>query len=90
MSQLTPTEVEHLDQLRRERMVQLSAEAGERAALEARHGAVWNTEELKRDFEVEGFMAPFVVVRRRSDGRRGSLEFQGQPRFYFNFKGDSK
>jgi hypothetical protein len=27
-----------------------------------------------------------VVVRRRSDGGKGSLEFQHQPRFYFNFQ----
>jgi len=39
---------------------------------------------LGREFEVAGFMAPFVVVRRRSDGEKGSLEFQNNPRFYFN------
>jgi hypothetical protein len=31
-------------------------------------------------------MAPFVVVRRLSDGQKGSLEFQHHPRFYFNFQ----
>ena len=30
-------------------------------------------------------VAPFVVVRRKGDGKKGSLEFQHQPRFYFNF-----
>lgn len=29
-------------------------------------------------------MAPFAVVRRKSDNQRGSLEFQHDPRFYFN------
>lgn len=46
---------------------------------------MWNTEELGQEFEVIGFMAPFVVVRRKNDGRKGSLEFQHNPRFYFRF-----
>ena len=41
---------------------------GSREALEAQHGQVWSTEELQQDFEALGFMAPFIVVRRRSDG----------------------
>jgi hypothetical protein len=48
----------------------------------------WDTQELGRDFEVIGFMAPFVVVRRKSDGAKGSLEFTHNPRFYFNFVKD--
>jgi hypothetical protein len=48
----------------------------------------WDTDELRRDFEVLGFMAPFVVVRRKSDGAKGSLEFTHSPRFYFNFVKD--
>lgn len=51
-------------------------------------GQVWNTKELSRDFIVLGFMAPFVVVKRKSDGVKGSLEFQHSPRLYFNFKKD--
>ena len=53
--------------------------------IEAEHGQVWDTQELRRDFEVVGFLAPLVVVRRRADGAKGSLEFQADPRFYFNF-----
>ena len=71
--------------LRRERLAEINAEPGSRQALEARYGQVWDTQELSRDFVVEGFMAPLVVVRRKADGQRGSLEFQHQPRFYFNF-----
>jgi len=56
-----------------------------RQELEREFGQVWDTSELQRDFEVEGFGAPFVVVRRKSDGQRGSLEFQHMPRFYFSF-----
>ncbi len=71
--------------IRRERRAEINAEPGSRQALEARYGQVWDTQELSRDFEVEGFMAPLVVVRHKADGRLGSLEFQHQPRFYFNF-----
>jgi hypothetical protein len=48
----------------------------------------WDTDELRRDFEVEGFLAPFVVVRRKSDGVRGSLQFNHNPRVYFGFTAD--
>ena len=48
----------------------------------------WDTAQLQADFEVLGFMAPFVVVRRRSDGKKGSMEFTHSPRFYFNFMPD--
>ena len=36
--------------------------------------------------QVLGFLAPFVVVRRKSDGRKGSLTFSHSPRFYFSFR----
>ncbi len=45
----------------------------------------WNSEELSRDFIVHGFMAPYVVVTRKSDNLEGTLEFTHSPRFYFNF-----
>jgi hypothetical protein len=45
----------------------------------------WTTDELRRDFDVLGFMAPFVAVRRKSDGVTGSMEFTHDPRFYFGF-----
>lgn len=51
-------------------------------------GETWTTEELQRDFTVEGFAAPFVVVRRKSDGVRGSLEFSHSPRLYWGFTPD--
>jgi hypothetical protein len=70
---------------RRQRLAEINAQPNSREALEAQHGQVWNTEELSRDFEVIGFMAPLVVVHRRSDGKKGSLEFQHQPRIYFGF-----
>ena len=44
---------------------------------------------MARTFEVLTFHAPYVVVRRKGDGALGSLEFQANPRFYFNFQADS-
>jgi len=59
---------------------------GSREALEAEHGQVWDTDQLTEDFIVVGFMAPIVVVKLRSTGEKGSLEFQHSPRFYFNWQ----
>lgn len=74
------------EQPRRQRLAEIDAEPHDRAALETAHGQVWDTDELRRDFEVIGFLAPLVVVRRRADGVKGSLEFQTRPRLYFNFE----
>jgi len=51
----------------------------------ARADKRWDTQQLQAEFEVIGFMAPFVAVRRKSDGAKGSMEFTHNPRFYFNF-----
>jgi hypothetical protein len=80
--------IDETEPLRRQRLVEINADPGSREALQAQHGQVWSTSELAEEFEVIGFMAPLVVVRRRSDGRKGSLEFQHNPRFYFNFQLD--
>ena len=64
-------------------------QAGSREALESQHGQVWDSSELSGDFNVIGFAAPLVVVKRKSDGVPGSLEFQHRPRFYFNFQKDT-
>jgi pterin-4a-carbinolamine dehydratase len=58
------------------------------ADLAAEKGQTWTTADLQREFEITGFMAPFVVVKRRSDGAVGSLEFQHHPRIYFSWKAD--
>jgi hypothetical protein len=72
--------------IRRRRLVEINAEPVSRGALEARYGQVWDTTQLAEDFEVIGFMAPLVVVRRKRDGVKGSLYFQHDPRFYFAFQ----
>jgi hypothetical protein len=72
--------------IRRRQLAEINAEPGSRGSLEAEHGQVWDTEELGRDFDVLGFMAPYVVVLRKADQQRGSLMFQNHPRFYFGFE----
>ena len=74
------------EDIRRLQLAEINAQPGSREALEAEHGQVWDTDELRRDFDVTGFMAPYVVVRRKSDGQKGSLKFQASPRFYFGFE----
>jgi pterin-4a-carbinolamine dehydratase len=66
--------------------VQSTDKEAERKRLEELHGKVWDTVQLTKDFQVIDFGAPFVVVKRLSDGAKGSLEFQHHPRFYFNFQ----
>jgi len=72
--------------IRRERLAEINAEPGSREALERQYGKVWDTQQLTDAFEVIGFMAPLVVVRRRADGVKGSLEFQNAPRLFFNWQ----
>lgn len=57
----------------------------EREHYEKKFGQIWETNELIAEFEVESFLAPFVFVKKRSSGRRGTLQFEHSPRFYFNF-----
>ncbi len=73
------------ENVRRSMVAELNSNAGIRAELEAKYGQVWDTSQLQDDFSVLGFMAPYVVVKRKSDGAKGSLTFQHDPRFYFDF-----
>ncbi len=65
-------------------------ETGQPALDLAQEGQRWTTDELRRDFDVLGFMAPLVAVRRKADGVRGSMEFTHSPRLYFAFKEDRR
>ncbi len=78
--------IDETEDIRRQMLVEINAAPGSREYLEAQHGQVWDTSQLSEDFQVLGFMAPIVVVRRRSDGQKGSLYFQHSPRFYFGFE----
>jgi len=74
------------DKVRKIQQVTLNAVKGSREELEKTYEKVWDTEQLRAEFKVLGFMAPYVVVERLSDGKKGSLLFQHEPRFYFEFE----
>ncbi len=79
--------IDETEPIRRQMLTEIEINTDpSRAGLEAKHGQVWNTDELSQEFEVLGFMAPMIVVLRKSDGVKGSLMFQHNPRFYFNFQ----
>lgn len=44
------------------------------------------TDELQERYEVLSFLAPFVVVRRKSDNKLGTMQFNGRPRVYYAFE----
>ena len=69
-----------------DRTEEKEAVARVRAEARAHDGIVWNTDELRKDFEVLGFGHGYCVVRRKEDGVRGSLYFDHMPRFYYDFK----
>jgi len=72
--------------IRREMQARINAQRSEREALEAKHGQVWDTAEMQRNFSVIGFGAPLIVVTRKADNAKGSLYFQHNPRFYWGFQ----
>ena len=76
------------ENVRREMQSEINANAAERAALEEKHGQVWDTGQLQTVFNIVGFSAPFVVAIRKEDGKPGSLCFQHRPRFYWGFQAD--
>lgn len=48
-------------------------------------GQTWTTDQLTADFDVIGYAAPYVIVRRKADGKQGSLKFRHSPRIYFDW-----
>ena len=78
-------ETDETEEYRRQRQKDLNSAASDRLDLERQYGQVWDTDQLRADFEVVGFAAPFVVAKDRTTGVTGSLEFQHNPRVYFNW-----
>jgi hypothetical protein len=58
----------------------------DRKTLEAAYGKVWKEKELDQEFEVKAIIGLQVIVVRKADFQAGSMTFQNQPRFYFNFQ----
>ena len=73
------------EETRRQLALVINASPRSRELLESEFGPVLDPTELARQFEVLGFRAPFVVVRRNSDQQLGSFLFQHHPRLYFSF-----
>ena len=85
--------MDNTETIRRAEVAQINSEVAgdkdfERIRLEVKYGQVWDTAEMTREFNVIGFGASYIVVHRKSDSIRGSLEFQHRPRLYFNFKAE--
>lgn len=74
------------ENIRRQEVAEINANPGSREALEAEHGQVWNTDEMRNEFDALGFMAPYIIVSRKADGVKGSLQFQHEPRLYYSFE----
>lgn len=51
-------------------------------------GREWTTEELTAEFEIIGFLAPYVAVKNRVTGKKGSMLFRHNPRVYFGYAED--
>ena len=86
----TVNQTDPAETIRIERLVEINLTPGTRAHLIEQYGQVWDTRELTTEFEVISVTEPFVAVRRRADGCLGSLEFQRNPRFYFNYEPDKR
>lgn len=56
-----------------------------KTSLEEKHKDVMTTSEMTEKYDAISFMAPFVYVRRKSDGVKGYLRFTHMPRFYFGW-----
>jgi hypothetical protein len=76
--------------IRRGLLAAINDEPQDRTALEQFYGKVWTLAELGEEFVIKQFAAPLIVVKRLSDGVLGTMYFQHSPRFYFNFKEDTK
>jgi hypothetical protein len=81
--------MDNTESIRRELVQELNSQPGTREQLEAAYDKVWNPYQLREEFEVQSFLAPFVIVKRKKDGAKGTLEFQHHPRFYFNWSAGS-
>ena len=64
--------------------------AGQPAIDAATAPELLDTEQMSALYTVRAFLAPFVIVQRKSDGRMGSMEFTHSPRRYFNWQPDDQ
>jgi hypothetical protein len=80
------SDYDETEAMRRAMSHDINSKMKDRAMLEEEHGEVWDTEQLTARFNVQSFLAPFVMATDRQTGRSGSLMFQHWPRFYWGWK----
>lgn len=68
------------------RLAEITARPRSREALQAEYGQVWDTRELARGFILTSIVGLTVIVRRKVDDVVGSLDYQNEPRLYYNFR----
>ena len=71
---------------RRNELVEMNDRDLTREALERDYGEVMDTSAVNMKYQVISFMAPYVLVVRLSDGKRGTLKFTHLPRWYHSFE----
>lgn len=49
-------------------------------------GNVYDSTEVHTAYKILSFAAPFVYVQDITTGKKGTLEFQHHPRFYYSFE----
>jgi len=49
---------------------------------------VFDTDEIRSEFEILGFKKPFALAVNKTTGIRGTFLFQDNPRFYFGWSAD--
>ena len=74
------------ESIRKQMVAELNSEEATKAELKEKHGRVWTTSEMQEEFDALGFMAPFIIVRRKDTDERGSLMFTHSPRLYFSWQ----
>lgn len=74
------------ENIRKQMVAALNSNDATKAELEEKHGRVWTTDEMRKEFDALGFMAPYIIVCNKDTGERGSLMFTHSPRLYFAWK----
>lgn len=76
------------DKLRKEYARKLNAKPRPRADLDRLFQITLDPEQLRENYEVISFFAPFVYVRNKFSNAEDILVFQHSPRFYWQFEQD--
>jgi hypothetical protein len=74
------------DRNRRKKRAKIEVEPKTRKELERLYGRVWSQQEIAAEFIVTSIVGLTVIVRRKADDVVGSLDYQNEPRLYFNFR----